>query len=334
MSLDPIQGFRPLKTHHCITGSMRQVYAFNGHDLSEELLLGLGEGVGFMYWQSQGQLPFLGGRAAPRGGMESLAGRRTGVGIAAHKTTSLQKSHRVLLEMLGAGTPVMLQVDMGFLPYFKFNGQDYHFGGHVVVACGYDPKTEQVLIADRDGLHPVPLAALERARSSTYRPFPPKNGWWTFDFAGCRPTTPAEIRQAIAAQASGMLTPPISNFGVKGIRLAANRIPGWHVRMTAKEIRQALFNVYIFVSPVGGTGGGIFRYMFSRFLREAAGITGDERLLVSAGAFQGIADAWETFASWAKEVSESPDPNARLEECAAPLLAIADQEQAAWEELR
>ena len=49
MSLKPFAGFVSFQTHHCVTGSMRHIYAFNRHDFSEELLLGLGEGVGFMY---------------------------------------------------------------------------------------------------------------------------------------------------------------------------------------------------------------------------------------------------------------------------------------------
>ena len=334
MSLKPFAGFVSLRTHHCVTGSMRHIYAFNGHDLSEELLLGLGEGVGFIYWQARGQAPFLGGRAVPKPSMEELAGQRSGVTIGAHTTASPRKAHQCLLELLGEGQPVMLQVDMGFLPYFDFDGQEYHFGGHVVVACGYDPESGQVLLADRDGLHPVPLSSLEQARSSSFKPFPPRNGWWTFDFSGYRPTSPTEIQHAIAAQASGMLTPPIHNFGINGIRLAAMRIPGWPAIMDTEAIRQALFNTYIFISPVGGSGGGIFRYMFSRFLQEAARLIPDKRLNSSAEAFRKVGDAWETFASWAREVSAVPDPSPRLPECTPALQAIAEQEQCAWETLQ
>jgi len=333
MSLKPLDGFISLKTHHCVTGSMRQVYAFNGHDLSEDLLLGLGEGVGLMYWQAKGAPPFLGGRASPEAGMEAVAGQRTGVRIEIHRTTSPRKARQSMLALLASGQPVMLQVDMGFLPYFNFGGEEYHFGGHAIVACGYDPQTEQVLIAERDGFYPVPLADLEKARGSTFKPFPPKNAWVTFDFNGFRPPAPDEVRRAIAAQAAGMLHPPIRNMGVRGIRTAAERIPRWAGQMSAEEVRWALFNTYIFVSPVGGSGGGIFRYMFGRFLAEAAAITGDDRLNDRAAEFQRIGDAWEAFAAWAKEASESTNPAGRLGECAAPLLAIADQEQAAWEAL-
>jgi hypothetical protein len=332
MTLHPLTGFKPLLTHHCVTGSMRHVYAFHGCDVSEDLLLGLGEGVGFMYWHAKGTPPFLGGRTSPKPSMEEVAGQRTGVRIEIHRTASNRKARRTLIELLTAGQPVMVGVDMGFLPYFDF-GEEYHFGGHSVVICGYDPATEQVLIAERDELHPISMTDLEKARGSTFQPFPPKNAWVTFDFSGFRAPTAEDTRLAIANQAIQMLKPPIRNMGVKGIRTAAERIPRWKEQMSAEEVRWALFNTYIFINATGGTGGGIFRYMFSRFLAEAAAITGEARLTESAAEFKRIGDAWEAFADWAKASSEAPDPTSCLAEAIIPLHTIADQEQAAWETL-
>ena len=330
---EPFAGVVSLQTHHCVTGSLRHIYAFNGCDVSEDLLLGLGEGVGFSYWHFKGQPPFLGGRGIPKPSMEEIAGLRTGVAVKLHTTNSPRKARQALLDSLTIGQPIMLGVDMGFLPYFDFGGQEYHFGGHVIVVCGYDPELEQVLIADRDGLHPVSLVALEEARGSIFKPFPPHNLWYSFDFSQRRSPTLVEVRQSIDAQAKLMLEPPIRNIGIRGIQLAAERIPCWPEQMNAEELRLALFNIYIFISPVGGTGGGAFRYMFSRFLQEAAMFLAEERLNISAEAFKKIGDAWETFAAWAKEVSEITDPSPRLPECTAALMAIADQEQRAWRTL-
>ncbi len=331
MTLKPLVDFQHFTTHHCVTGSMRHVYVYNDHPLSEEMLLGIGAGVSFSYWHFKGQTPFMGGRGGFKPPMEETTGRRTGVEIQTHTTTSARKAKKTLLEMLEAGQPVMIQCDMGFLPYFDFDGQEYHFGGHVVVACGYDPITQQVLIADRDEeLHPVSMEDLAKARGSTYKPFPPKNLWYTFDFGHKRQPTADEVRQAIAEQVQPMLEPPISNVGVKGIRKAAKMVPQWPEKLDADELRFALFNAYIFISAEGGTGGGLFRYMFSRFLREAAGITGEGRLKDSADEFQRIGDAWEELGEWFRQVSEAPDPTSRLDECVAPLQALAAQEEAAW----
>jgi hypothetical protein len=335
MALKPLEGFKSLETHHCVTGSMRHVYVYNDHLISEDMLLGLGAGVGFIYWHQKGTYPFMGGRGNPKPSIEEIAGQRTGVVIEPHTTSSVRKAKQTLLEMLEAGQPVMIQCDMGFLPYFDFGGSEYHFGGHAVVVCGYDPGTEQVLIADRDKeLHPVSTEDLEKARGSTYKPFPPRNKWYTFDFSQKRQPTADEVRRAIVQQVQPMLEPPISNIGVKGIRKAAKLVPKWPDSLGIEELRWTLFNAYIFISPVGGTGGGTFRYMFSRFLREAAEIMGDPRLTESADEFKRIGDGWEELGEWFRQTSEAPDPTSLLGQCVAPLNALADQEKVAWGRLR
>lgn len=335
MALEALDGFQHFTTHHCVTGSMRHVYVYNNHNISEEMLLGLGAGVSFSYWHFKGQAPFIGGRGGFKPPMEEVAGQRTGVTIKMQTTTSVRRARETLLEMLEAGQPAMIQCDMGFLPYFDFGGEEYHFGGHVVIVCGYDPDTDEVLVADREEvLHPVTMEALAKARGSTYKPFPPKNLWYTFDFGQKRQPTADEVRQAILEQAQAMLEPPIRNIGVKGIRKAAQMVPKWPEKLDADELRFALFNNYIFISPVGGTGGGAFRYMFSRFLAEAAEVAGDQRLTESAEEFKQVGDDWESLGEWFRQASEASEPASILGECVAPLTGLANSEEAAWQRLR
>jgi len=331
--LKPLERFEAIKTHHCISGSMCQIYKFNRHYISEDILLGIGSGVSYAYWQFKGQPPFLGGRNLPKPSMEELAGLRTGVKIKHHFTSSARKAEQSLLGMLRSGQPVMIMVDMGFLPYFDFGGIDYHFGGHSVVVCGYDDESQQYLIADRDGFHPVDKEILKKARNSEFKPFPPQNHWYSFDFEEKRVPSPNEVFQAIQEQSNSMLHPPISNLGIKGILKTALMVPKWSEWMGADELRWALFNIYIFISPVGGSGGGAFRYMFSRFLREAANITSENRLVESAEEFQRIADKWEEIANWFRMTSEKSNPAAHLKECIEPLNRIAELEKLAWSKL-
>ena len=329
-----LEGFRSFNTHHCVTGSMKHIYEFNHHPVSEEMLLGLGEGVSFIYWHQKGQTPFIGARGSPKPSMEQIAGQRTGVKILLHRTSSTARARNTLLEMLSAGEPVMLQVDMGYLPYFDFGGSEYHFGGHVVVACGYSPEDDSIIVADRDGLYPVPLGALEKARNSKHKPFPPKNLWYSYDFSQKRMPTVEEIYTAIHNQAKAMVEPPIRNIGVKGIRLTAERIPLWKDSLDNEQLRWTLFNTYIFISPDGGSGGGAFRYMFSRFLIEAAEITGDSRFQEDAQDFQRLGDRWQEIAEWSKAASESPNPADILGECVSSINEIADLEEASWRKLQ
>jgi len=337
LTLQPLKGFHSLRTHHCVTGSMRHIYEFHNYSISEDLLLGLGAGVGFVYWHIKGTAPFFGGRAnvrrAGEEGLEKTAGRRTGVRIEPHCTTSAHKAEAAVLDLLSAGEPAMVQLDMGFLPYFNFP-KEYHFGGHVVALAGYDPETRQVLVADRDGeLHPVRLETLARARGSDFKPFPPRNMWYTFDFSHKRPPTEAEVRQAIREVTTGMLRPPIANLGVKGIRTAAERILKWPEIMNEDDLRYACFNVFIFIDAKGGSGGGIFRYMYGRFLKEAAAIADDERLSRVGEEIHAIGDQWQHVGQVFEEASETTKPSRLISEASRLILDIAERERTAWEKL-
>jgi hypothetical protein len=266
--------------------------------------------------------------------MEKTAGRRTGVAVELLRTGSAAKAEKALLQQLTAGQPMMLIVDMGFLPYFDFGGEEFHFGYHVVAACGFDPETRQVLIADRDEpLHPVPLEALAQARGSTYQPFPPQHGWYTFDFSQKRLPEPAEAWQAIAETARGMLQPPITNLGIKGIRKAARRILDWPQVMDEKMLREACFNTYIMIDAAGGTGGGLFRYMYARFLGEAAVLTGEPELAQVGEQFQQIGDRWQDVAHLCHQAFTAENPAIQLAEVCAILPEIARQEETAWKRL-
>jgi len=339
MALEPFPGFESLRTHHCVTGSMRHVYAFHDHPISEDMMLGVGSGLGFIYWHMKGMPPWIGGRAnvARPGeeGLEITTGRRTGVKVERFHTGSAAKAEKALLELLEAGEPVLLVVDMGFLPYFTDLPEDFHFGAHAIVVGGYDPESGQVLIADRDEpLHPVSLEDLARARGSKFKPFPPQNTWFTFDFSGKRRPRPEEIRQAIGEVCSTMLEGPISNIGVRGIRKAAERMLKWPDTMSDAELRGACFNAFIFIDATGGTGGGIFRYMYGRFLEEAALITSDDRLVEIGVGLRTIGDLWQDVAEMFKRGSQAEDTVSVLAETTAPLMAIADREEAVWTKLR
>ncbi len=336
--IEPVAGFQNLETLHCVTGSMRHVYETHGHPVSEDLLLGLGAGVGFMYWHQKGAPPFYGGRANAGGpkdeGLEVTAGRRTGVVAEYRTTSSVRKAEETLVSLLERGEPVLVYVDMGFLPYFDNLPEDYHFGGHVVVVAGYDAASRRVLIADREStLYPVSMDDLEQARGSKFKPFPPHHRWCEFDFTGARAPTASETRAAIAEAARGMLEPPISNFGVAGIRTAAKRTLGWPKTLDAESLRFACLNLWIFIDATGGTGGGIFRYMYGRFLGEAAAITGEAEFTAIGSEFAKIGDDWQVVATRFKAASEAPDPAAALPDVVSPMPAIADREEAAWTRL-
>jgi hypothetical protein len=335
--LRPFPGFATYPTHHCVTGSLKHVYDYHGYQVSEDLLLGLGRGLGFVYFHIKGTDPFYGGRAnvARPGeeGMEKTVGRRTGVSVQAHATASARTAQAALRALLEAKEPVLVYLDMGFLPYFELP-EGYHFGGHVIAVAGYDPETGRVLIADRDQkLHPLGWEALEKARGSQYKPFPPRHTWYTFGFAAARPPAPGEVGEAIGEVCHAMLAPPIANLGVKGIRKAIRETARWPQVLDADALRRTCLNTAMFIDRRGGTGGGIFRYMYARFLGEAASITSEPRLTAMGTELTAIGDRWEEVATAFDTAAQADNPADLLEAATKPMHDIADREQDFWERL-
>ncbi len=219
---------------------------------------------------------------------------------------------------------------MGYLPYFDFP-DEYHFGGHTVVVAGHDPDTDDVLIADRDPeLHVVAWDVLEQARGSKFKPFPPQHRWHTFDFTAAHPPTPQDVREAIGEACQQMLSPPIANLGVPGIRKAINQTRRWPQVLDDEPLRRTCSNVALFIDHRGGTGGGIFRYMYARFLTEAATITAEPRLADLAPPLTSIGDRWESVARAFTQAADATDPADHLEHATAPMADIADLEQELW----
>jgi len=292
-ALEPFPNCPALDGCHCVTNSLAKIFRHAGHPLSEEMLLGLGAGMGFIYWKMKmGAVStiFVGGRANPKNFYKDLSDR-TGVCIREIYTASAKKAETDLLRELARKKPVMLGGDMGFLPWFDFP-EDYHFGGHAFVACGYDGE-QTVLASDMDprmagvkkGFYaPVTLEQLAKARGSAFKPFPPKNLRLEFDFASFRTPGSREILASIAQTVDALLHPPIKNFGIAGLRHTAKQLLRWPASFPDKELRMNLFNLFVFIE-IGGTGGGCFRPMYARFLEESAGIL----------ALPALADAAEIF---------------------------------------
>ena len=276
--VEPFDNCPALDGYHCQTNSLAKIFYHHGHPLSEDVLLGLGAGMGFIYWQMKmglEQYVFVGGRGNNKDFFNDI-GRRTGVKIAMNSTSSTKRAETELLKMLKKKEPVMVFGDMGFLPWFELPN-DYHFGGHTFVVCGFNGE-RTVLASDMDqkapGLkkgfyYPIALEQLSRARNSNYKPFPPKNAFLEFDFEGFHAPTAEDFLSSIKQTVESQLNPPIKNIGVKGLRHTAKEILKWPHIFGNKELRMNLFSLYIFIE-IGGTGGGCFRYMYSRFLKEAA----------------------------------------------------------------
>jgi hypothetical protein len=330
-----LPGFKFLQTKHCVTGSLLHLFRFHDCPVSEEMLLGLGSGVGFIYWHQKGTLPFLGGRAnvgrkKKEECLEVAAAVRCGVSAQKHTSSSPTKAQTEMLRRLDQGEPLMIQVDMGLLPYFPFYGQ-YHFGYHVVVAAGFDSQTGEITLADRDATpYPVPLTQVTAARSSTFKPFPPQNTWMEYDFSAFHQPRQETVQAAILQCAHEMLHPPIKNLGIQGIRTAGKRISAWVDELDDEAISSACANLELYIRSDAGTGGGLFRWMYAAFLEEAADLLANKDVKNTAAEMKNAGDQWEHFADLISPIKDSHMLRKKAQELNRDLETLANSEQSVW----
>lgn len=334
-NLQPFDNCPALDGYHCQTNSLVKIYHFYGHPLSEDMLLGLGAGMGFIYWKMKLDVEpyiFIGGRANNKNFFQDL-GQRTGVDIQEVSTSSSQKAQSTLLDHLSRKEPIMLFGDMGYLPWFKFP-VEYHFGGHTFTICGFD-GAETLLASDMDPqatgskkgfYHQVTLAQLSKARNSPFKPFPPKNTYLKFDFSQYHAPTSADIYAAIHQTVESQLNPPIKNMGVKGLRLTATEIKKWPSLFNDHTLRMNLFNLYLFIE-IGGTGGGCFRYMYARFLQESALITKNDQLNLSAQTFNASGKILSQIGEMFKGAEQDQDISERITTASEKLIQAAELEE-------
>ncbi len=343
----PFEGSLALDGYHCQTNSLAKIYHYNKHPLTEDMLLGLGAGMGFIYWRMGGgkqkgpksefgDIVFIGGRGNNKSFFQDV-GKRTGVEIEIKSTASAKKAEAAMLTKLSNKEPVMVYGDMGFLPWFELP-EDYHFGGHTFVVCGFDGK-DNVLASDIDqkasGLKKgfyssISLEQLRKARGSTYKPFPPKNTWLEFNFDNFHSPTKEDIYSAIKQTIEAQLKPPIKNLGIKGMRHTATELLKWQNYFNDMELRMNLFNLYIFIE-IGGTGGGCFRYMYSRFLKEASMITGNDKLTAASKMIFESGKLFSEIGMMFKDAQTDPDIKDKLMNASELFNKIAVIEEDAFD---
>ncbi len=287
---------------NCQTSAMMRLMHHLGYEISEPMLVGISAGMGFIYWfMKMMPYPIVGGmnRADCRKfpGILGKAARRLGGDFDSILTKSVKKAHIFLKETLKRNQPGLVCVDMAYLDHL-LTGEDDHFGEHNFLVYGIDEPDDLAYISDRfHGTTTMPLTQLQKARASTFVPFPAMNQMVRFTFPEV--LTPLEniIPSAIKENADALLNPPISNVGVKGIAKWSKELVKYpNLIPDPKALAHALMMHYIYIET-GGSGGALFRQIFADFLREAAELMNHDGMLKASGKFQDIAVMWREVAN-------------------------------------
>ncbi|MHA2352658.1 MAG: BtrH N-terminal domain-containing protein, partial [Candidatus Thorarchaeota archaeon] len=283
---------------NCMTSSLWKLLHHLGHEISEELLVGIASGLGFIYWKmKQMPTPFVGGMNGGRfPTILGLAIDRLGGEWKVLKSSSVKRAHKHLRETLEIDQPALVCADLGYLDYLSLGGDD-HFGMHTILVYGIDEKDDEAHVSDRFATPiTIPLSRLQKARASEYHPFPAKNKMMQVFMPDEMIPLEEIIPSAVRENADFMLNPPISNMGAKGImrwKKELHRYP--KILPDNQTIAQALIEHFVYIE-VGGSGGSLFRRMYSQFLREASKVMKDSELQKVSVLYDDICDDWSKVA--------------------------------------
>jgi len=287
-----VEGFKPFVGKHCETTALKRVLDYHGLSLSEEMLLGLGGGIGFIYWHMKNMpSPFVGGRSGKGTAFPTNICRRIGADVSIVETSSSNKGYEELKALLAEGEPAVVYGDMAYLPYFAVP-EMAHFGGHVFVVFGLDEARDEVYIYDRGKKSvTVSIADLAKARGSKYPPFPPKHRLLKIKYPAKIGDLKEVIKESIRECCQNMLRPPIKNIGLAGMEKWSKLVVKWPEQFRGINLLGALMNGFIYIET-GGTGGNAFRSMYAHFLEEASSI-------IDQPALKDVAEKmWKSAAIW------------------------------------
>jgi hypothetical protein len=334
----PFDNCPALDGYNSQTNSLAKIFTFNGMPLEEEILLGLGAGLGFTYRHPKNGCSAIIGRGNIRSFFEDT-GERTGVAIVRKSTSSSKKAEQRMIERLRSREPVMIFADPALLPWRR-RTTSRHSDGHTIIVCGYDGDTT-VLASDIDddapGLgkgfyHTISLDDISRARASENRPHPPGNSWLEFDFNHPHVPEALDFTGSIRRNATTMLHPPASNSGIRGIRRMSHELRGWTRLFDEESIRPALVNLAYSIE-VDGTGGGLFRKMYSRFLTVASRMVFRRILEKAAAMFDDSGHHFSRIAALLLDMESTRETGEIIDETSLILQEIADIEENAFIQL-
>lgn len=280
---------KPFIGQHCESTATGTLLNQLGIELSEPMLFGLGEGLGFVLWNMKTMnMPFIGGRIKPDLLTQNIA-KNLGLKLEVKETSSKDKAWKSVKGLLDRGKAVGLKLDCYHLEYFT---NPIHFAGHYVAIIGYDDKDAFLVdTAQQGGEVITSLKSLEQARSEKGS-MSSKNLFYTIEKGKELIPLKEAIMKAIHSNAVTYLNPAIKNLAYKGIYKTSDEILKWF--NNSKSIEED-FKMTAMLMERAGTGGAIFRNLYRDFLEEAYTITNNYNIKTAYLDFIEIAKNWETI---------------------------------------
>lgn len=321
-----IENFSPFSGQHCETTATGSLLKSLGIEMSEAMLFGIGEGLGYIYWDMKNMdFPFLGGRVKPDLLTNKIV-NNLHLQMDVKETSSPKKAWENVKQNIDKGIIVGLKLDSYYLDYFT---NKVHFAGHYVAMYGYDDHLAYLVdTKQQGGLVKTSLESLALARSEKGL-MSSKNLSYTIKKKEVIPNLKDVITKAIKNNATAYINPPIKNLGYKGIKKTSVEINKWFER--SKNIENDLILTAILMER-GGTGGSLFRNIYRDFLKECLSIFDNALLQNAFNLFTEIAPMWEETSKLIKKAGETHEL-LFLNQASNLLLELSNKEYDAMKQL-
>ena len=317
---------------HCENGVASNLLKFNGINISEPMVFGIGSGLFFFYFPflKVNQAPAISYRPMP-GFIFNKAAKRLGITVKRIKFSSPEKAQIALENNLKNNIPSGLQVGVYNLTYFP-DEYRFHFNAHNLVV--YGKKENTFLISDpvMETVTTLTEAELEKVRFAK-GVLSPKGQMYYPTNIPSEINWEKAIKKGIKNTCNDMLA-PVPIVGVAAMRFLAKSIRKWPKTKGVKVANHYLAQMIRMQEEIG-TGGGGFRFIYGAFLQEAAVILKNDKLKELSLEITQIGDLWRDFAVDASRVYKN---RSNLEDVyntlADQLLHIADLEEAFFKKLK
>ena len=278
-----------------------------GKPLTESMVFGLagGVGAGYSFCPTITANKFSGVAIAGRHLSQVTnaswfegALKRLGLTYEITQATTPGLAEKNLKAGLAKGGPVIVLCGRDTLPWFHeaVDGGDLFMYSLLV----HEISKDTAVVTDWAGaVHEMPVKILSKARNQISSQ---KNATLRIESAEHSDLGPAVI-ESVAACVSGLNSPKTKTYSFDGweqwakLMTAAKNKKGRPVAFPGGELFRPLRDVFCSIETVG-TGGGLFRLLYSRFMHEASFITGLRGFSSVASSYRSLGESWGALAEF------------------------------------
>ncbi|TCZ77171.1 DUF4872 domain-containing protein [Paenibacillus albiflavus] len=278
---------------NCCTNSIRTILKYYDYDVSEDLVFGLGSGLGFIYQNYLDEGYFISGRNES---LEfNLAYLLEGE-LISDVNDCFQTEWEKNKEFLEKGIPIIVDLSIPYLPYYKrftVQSENVAFGLHNAVLAGYDDEGVYLLEHRWSEVLKISHEDYQLARSVHNTSVSPQNAWKVLRVPEKlhKGNMKPYIVDSIQTMLNRIRQPFAFKIGLKGLEMFCKEVEHWN-SLPQDELKRNLMIAGVYLERLG-TGGGNFRRMYSRFLKEAAGYLDNALIQQVAAKYSSLASEWK-----------------------------------------